>query len=58
MNEKGIGGSSPYCTEQTLKSTVDAFNLGGVPVFNRPIFKPKVDNVFARPINEFSVLVN
>ena len=40
-NEKGEGGSSPGCTSSAAQSMVRPSSRGGVPVFSRPIVKPK-----------------
>ena len=37
-----------------LKSTLDEYILGGVPVFNLPISNPNVDNESDNPIADFS----
>ena len=44
------GSSSPNCLSRTSHSIVFLSNLGGVPVFNLPIFKLKESKSFAKLI--------
>src|SRR5690242_3068452 len=39
-NEKGTGGSSPFCTASWLQSIVVPSRRGGVPVLSLPIARP------------------
>ena len=54
VKEKGSGSGSLSCRSSFEKSIVDARNLGGVPVFIRPISKPSSRSDSARRIEAIS----
>ena len=47
-NSKGVGSASPGCRSSRSHAIVRASSLGGVPVFMRPIRKPRRYSVAAR----------
>ncbi len=54
MNENGVGRSSPGCMSTAFQSMVRPSSRGGVPVFSRPITKPRRASVSPKPMAGFS----
>src|SRR5512145_3194718 len=49
VNEKGSGAGSLSCLSRHEKSMDEARRRGGVPVFIRPVSKPRILSWLARP---------
>ena len=54
INEKGIMGSSPFCSSKAEKSMVRLSSLGGVPVLKRRSSKPRFFNESESPFAFFN----
>ena len=50
-------GTSPRCSTVWVQSMVLMFSLGGVPVFNLPVFKSNSDKKLARFFEGFSPIL-